>query len=398
MTVNDTSGGSGFSGLPTRKLTGRIKIHPAGYGFVVPDDKSEDVHVSARNRGAAMDADTVEIEAWPAVRGVEGRVLRVLARGRAKITGQLARRGKEQVLQPDDPRIAGPVTLRGPIPNAPDGIAVVAEITRYPDVPDGPIEAAVLKVLGDPDDPRTEVEKVLACADVEEEFPDDVARIADGLPTEVRDVDRVDRADLRDVPFTTIDPETARDFDDAVAHRDAAARRHAALGRGRRRLALRARGVAARRRGAPARLQHLPAQPRHPDAARAAVGAHLLAGPRGGSAGDGRAHRPRSPRAARRHRLLRGGDSLARAARLPGRGGGAGRRHPRQAAEVRAVPARAARDGFAGAPDARGPHRRAARSTSIFPSRSSSSTTTIRGWCATSGSRVAIPASGRRIR
>ena len=138
MTVNDTSGRSGFSGLPTRTLSGRIKIHPAGYGFVVPDDKSEDVHVSARNRGAAMDADTVEIEAWPAVRGVEGRVLRVIARGRAKITGQLARRGKEQVLQPDDPRIAGPVTLRGPIPNAPDGIAVVAEITRYPDVPDGP--------------------------------------------------------------------------------------------------------------------------------------------------------------------------------------------------------------------------------------------------------------------
>jgi ribonuclease R len=164
-----------------------------------------------------MDADTVEIEAWPAVRGVEGRVLRVIARGRAKITGQLTRRGKEQVLQPDDPRIAGPVTLRGPIPNAPDGIAVVAEITRYPDVPDGPIEAAVLKVLGDPDDPRTEVEKVLACADVEESFPDDVARIADGVAKEVGDADRADRTDLRDVPFTTIDPETARDFDDAVA-------------------------------------------------------------------------------------------------------------------------------------------------------------------------------------
>jgi exoribonuclease R len=60
---NFSSDDSRAPGLPTRKLTGRIKIHPAGYGFVVPDDKSEDVHVSARNRGAAMDADTVEIEA-----------------------------------------------------------------------------------------------------------------------------------------------------------------------------------------------------------------------------------------------------------------------------------------------------------------------------------------------
>jgi ribonuclease R len=217
LDIENDNPGSRFSGLPTRTLTGRIKIHPAGYGFVVPDDKSEDVHVSARNRGVAMDADTVEIEAWLGARGVEGRVLKVLARGRAKITGQLARMGRHQVLQPDDPRITGPVTLTGPIPAGSDGLAVVAEITRYPDVPDGPLEAAVLKVLGDPDDPRTEVEKVLACADVDEAFPDDVARIADGLPQEVRDADRVDRADLRHVPFTTIDPETARDFDDAVA-------------------------------------------------------------------------------------------------------------------------------------------------------------------------------------
>jgi ribonuclease R len=208
---------SGSSGLPTHTLTGRIKIHPAGYGFVVPDDKSEDVHVSARNRGAAMDADTVEIEAWPGVRGVEGRVLRVLARGRAKITGQLARAGKQMTLQPDDPRITGPVSLRGHVAPGLVGQAVVAEITRYPDVADGPLEAEVLKVLGDPDDPRTEVEKVLACADVTEEFPDEVARFAAALPQQVLPADLVDRADLRHVEFTTIDPETARDFDDAVA-------------------------------------------------------------------------------------------------------------------------------------------------------------------------------------
>lgn len=200
-----------------RKLTGRIKIHPVGYGFVVPDDKSEDVHISARSRGAAMDADTVEIEAWQGIRGFEGRVLRVLARGRAKITGQLARAGKHVILQPDDPRITGPVSLDGHVAQTLIGQAVVAEITRYPEVPDGPMAAEVLKVLGDPDDPRTEVEKVLAVADVTEEFPEEVARQAEHLPDVVRPEDIVDRADLRHLEFTTIDPETARDFDDAVA-------------------------------------------------------------------------------------------------------------------------------------------------------------------------------------
>ncbi len=79
------------------------------------------------------------------------------------------------------------------------------------------MEAAVLKVLGDPDDPRTEVEKVLAIADVDEGFPDDVERIAAGIGEALSDRDCDDRTDLRHIPFTTIDPETARDFDDAVA-------------------------------------------------------------------------------------------------------------------------------------------------------------------------------------
>src|SRR3954470_23142592 len=135
--------GPTFSGLPVRTLTGKIKVHPVGYGFVVPDDKSEDVHVSARNRGTAMDADTVEIEAWPGVRGVEGRVVRVVSRGRAKITGQLVRAGRQTILQPDDPRITGPVTLVGHVALANVVQAVVAEIKRYPEVADGPIEAEV---------------------------------------------------------------------------------------------------------------------------------------------------------------------------------------------------------------------------------------------------------------
>ena len=203
-----------------RRLTGRIKVHPVGYGFVVPDDNSEDVHVAARNRGTAMDGDTVEVDSWVGVRGFEGRVVRVVSRGRAKVTGQLARAGRVVRLQPDDPRITGVVTVVGQgehLGEAQMGQAVVAEITRYPETPDGPMEARVLRVLGNPDDPRTEVEKVLAVADVEDAFPDEVERIAAGLGATVKAEEHADRADLRAVPFTTIDPETARDFDDAVA-------------------------------------------------------------------------------------------------------------------------------------------------------------------------------------
>ena len=200
-----------------RVVTGRIKVHPDGYGFVVPEDGSEDVHVNRRSRATAMDSDRVEVEWWVGPRGLEGSVTNVLERGRGKITGQIVAAGHTLRFQPDDPRITEPVVLRGGGAPPRPGMAVVAEISSYPTQPGAPLEVTLLKVLGLPEDPRTEVEKVLACGDIADEFPSEVAQAADHMPRMVEDADRRDRADLRDVPFMTIDPETARDFDDAVA-------------------------------------------------------------------------------------------------------------------------------------------------------------------------------------
>jgi ribonuclease R len=183
---------------------------------VVPDDRSEDIHVSARSRGSAMDSDRVEVEWWVGGRGLEGRVTNVLERGRGKITGQLTGYGDKVRFEPDDARIQAKVVIRGGVSARP-GQSLVAEIVGYPESVEAPIEVMLLKVLGSPDDPRTEVEKTLACADISEEFPAAVVGEVSQIPSVVQPADFHDRADLRAVPFTTIDPETARDFDDAVA-------------------------------------------------------------------------------------------------------------------------------------------------------------------------------------
>src|SRR5262245_7851651 len=171
---------------PGRLCTGRIKVHPDGFGFVVPDDRSEDIHVAARQRGSAMDSDRVEVEWWVGARGLEGRITRVIERGRGKITGQIAGSGKSVRVEPDDPSITGPVHLVAAFSTAKPGQSAVAEIRRYPESADGPLEVAILKVLGDPDDPRTEIEKILAVEDIDETFPDDVAAAAATVPSEVQ--------------------------------------------------------------------------------------------------------------------------------------------------------------------------------------------------------------------
>jgi ribonuclease R len=200
--------------------TGRITVHPAGYGFVATEEGT--VFVPAKYRGTSMDGDQVAVETWAGVRGTEGRVVSVIKRGRARITGVLRRVGRAIYLEPDDPRIAADFGRVG-IDDAPygkDGDAIVVEITRYPDAARNELAGKLLKVLGDPEDPRTEIEKILACAVIPLEFPDDVLAQAKATSQELTAADLADRIDLRSRRFCTIDPETARDFDDALCIED----------------------------------------------------------------------------------------------------------------------------------------------------------------------------------
>jgi len=203
------------------RIIGRITVHPAGYGFVATE-AGETVFVPAKFRGTSLDGDRVAVDTWPGVRGTEGRVSEVLARGRARLTGILRRVGRAVYLEPDDPRISsdyGRVALED-APLGKDGDAIVIEITRYPDAARRELGGKLLKVLGDPEDPRTEIEKILACAVIPIEFPDEAAAQAKQTQPELGAADLADRIDLRDRRFATIDPETARDFDDALCIED----------------------------------------------------------------------------------------------------------------------------------------------------------------------------------
>src|SRR5262245_23746908 len=196
-------------------VVGRIRVHPAGFGFVERADGADDVFVPARFRGGALDGDRVRLSTWLGYKGTEGKVEEVIERGRAKLTGRVRRAGNAFALEPDDPRVVstyGRLALDAAGLPLREGESVVAEITRY----DAPAAARALRILGEDGDPRTEVAKVIACADIPDEFPEDALDAAKRTPTELRAEDLVDRIDLRDRPFASIDPETARDFDDAV--------------------------------------------------------------------------------------------------------------------------------------------------------------------------------------
>jgi ribonuclease R len=198
---------------------GRISIHRDGYGFVTPDRGEQDLFVPARYLGGAMDGDrvAVRIDRRGRFGRPEGRVVQVVERAHRTIVGRYEIQRRQQMVFPADPRLTRPVLVDPPADSfTRPGQMVVLRIDTYP-TENRLSRGRIVEVLGDAEDPFVEIRVIAHKFDLPWKFSDRALEVAAEVPAEVREEDTVGRVDLRDVPLVTIDGETARDFDDAVA-------------------------------------------------------------------------------------------------------------------------------------------------------------------------------------
>jgi ribonuclease R len=203
---------------PGGDYEGTLSVHPRGFGFVSAADHAEDVFVPPEALMGALHGDTVRVQVVTrSRRGVEGRIVRVVKRRNTRVAGVIRGTGKSLWIEPDDSRVRGPIVLTsGGVPRGKEGEAAVCAITRFPESPDENPEGILLAVLGVPGEPNVEVAKVLLRAGIEEAHPPDAVTEAEAYGTEVSAEALVGREDLTGIPLPTIDPEDARDHDDAV--------------------------------------------------------------------------------------------------------------------------------------------------------------------------------------
>ncbi|MFO1364052.1 MAG: ribonuclease R [Burkholderiales bacterium] len=199
-------------------VRGRVEAHPDGYGFLVPDDGADDLYLPPAEMKQVLHGDRVL--AQPAGydrRGRrEARIVEVVERARARIVGRLHIERGVAFVAAADRRIQHDLLIEpGATGGARAGEIVTAQIVIQPGAHTQPI-GRVVEVLGAHDDPGMEIEIALRKHDLPFEFPPEAARLAARLPRSVRAADAAGRADLRAMPFVTIDGESARDFDDAV--------------------------------------------------------------------------------------------------------------------------------------------------------------------------------------
>jgi ribonuclease R len=207
-------------------VTGTLSVHEAGYAFLTNEKSGQsDLFIAAENTGTAMHGDRVVARI---IRGAqfsrartpraEGRVIRILRRANETIVGTLQQTRNFFYVVPDDPRLVHniyvqPSSINGRQPRLSDKVVVRLEAWESRHVnPEGKI----IELLGPRTAPGVDILSIVRKYHLPVEFPHAILEEASAIPETVT-ANAIDgREDLRGQFIVTIDPDDARDFDDAV--------------------------------------------------------------------------------------------------------------------------------------------------------------------------------------
>jgi ribonuclease R len=199
-------------------VAGRIEGHPDGHGFLVPDDGSPPVFLPPHEMREVMHGDraAARVSGRDQRGRPQGAIVEVLERARRRIVGRLHAEHGVLFLVPEDRRIAHDILVPpAEAGKAKAGQVATVELVAQPSRHAQPI-GRVAEVLGHHADPGMEIEIAVRKFDLPHEFSRKALAAARAMPEGVRNEDLQGRKDLRELPFVTIDGETAKDFDDAV--------------------------------------------------------------------------------------------------------------------------------------------------------------------------------------
>ncbi|HEY5993301.1 MAG TPA: ribonuclease R, partial [Gallionellaceae bacterium] len=199
-------------------IKGKVQGHPEGFGFVIPEDGSDDLVLSAKEMHKALHGDTVMVRvAGLDKRGRrEAKIVEVLVFANTRVVGRLYEEHGILFVVAENRRISQDILVApGGSGGAKAGQVVMVEILQQPSKYAQPI-GRVVEVLGNYADPGMEIEIALRKHDLPYEFPHNAKHQAEQFSPEVAPEDHAGRESVAHLPLVTIDGETARDFDDAV--------------------------------------------------------------------------------------------------------------------------------------------------------------------------------------
>ena len=200
-------------------VTGIVEQSTKGFAFIKSNEIDEDVFITQKNLKRAFDGDTVKIYLYATRSGKspEGEVVEIVKRSRAFIVGTIEISKDFAFLIPTDRKIPYDIFIpKNETLDAYDGDIVKVEITEWPTKTKNPI-GKVVEVFGAPGENNTEIHAILAQYNLPYSYPEALVVEAEKISEKISKEEIAKREDFREKTTFTIDPEDAKDFDDALS-------------------------------------------------------------------------------------------------------------------------------------------------------------------------------------
>jgi ribonuclease R len=220
--VEQLSSGQYKSTRKSKTVTGIVDhVNPRFAYIVTSEEGTKDIYVRSPDLASAMHGDTVEVEISRKSVGAspEGKVKSVIKRARTRFVGRIEISRNFGFVVPDFKKLYQdffiyPENLNGAVAND----KVLFEVTKWADRDKSP-EAKVIEILGKTGENEAEIHSIMAEFELPFRFPENVIRESEKITEGITHEEVKKRWDFREILTFTIDPEDAKDFDDAISFR-----------------------------------------------------------------------------------------------------------------------------------------------------------------------------------
>ncbi|QSE98068.1 ribonuclease R [Fulvivirga lutea] len=219
--IQALSNGSYKSNRETEFIEGTVDHVNPRFAYVIPKDGTDDIYVSDKDLKFAMDGDKVRVGLKDKKHGkhAEGVVLEILERGKDEIVGRIEFSPRFAFVIADNRKIHQDVFVSlNETMKAAHNDKVIVKIKQWPSHDKSP-EGEVIRILGKAGENNAEIHSIMAEFDLPFEFPNHVEEEAEAISEQLPKDEIAKRKDFRGVTTFTIDPEDAKDFDDALSYR-----------------------------------------------------------------------------------------------------------------------------------------------------------------------------------
>jgi ribonuclease R len=223
-------GAGGTLMLPTQQqarneFTGTYRHNRRGFGFVVPTDvgSHEDLYIPEGQNGGAITGDIVRAKITSQGQRdgkaiYSGRITDIIERTQKRFVGTLNRKGNTWTVLPDGNAFTEPVmTPDAASRHIKPGTKVVVEITSYPSYGSW-AQGVITEVLGKAGEKDVDLKSTIIQFNLPDKFPDEVLTQArEAVDSFDPEEEKPQRLDLTRDVICTIDPDDAKDYDDAIS-------------------------------------------------------------------------------------------------------------------------------------------------------------------------------------